>query len=80
MIFKHNGVNMVLCEKIPISRPVSCKFEKYTFTLDHIQIIDMSRWAEKESFVFRLNQVVSHCLYIRIDGLFKERFIVDLEV
>ena len=71
---------MVLCEKIPISRPVSCKFETYTFTLDHIKIIDMSRWAEKESFVFRLDQIVSHCLYIRIDGIFEERYIVDLEV
>ena len=80
LIFKHDGVNMVLCEKIPISRPVSCKFETYTFTLDHIKIIDMSRWAEKESFVFRLDQIVSHCLYIRIDGIFEERYIVDLEV
>lgn len=85
LIFQHDGVNMVLCEKIPISRPVSCKFETYTFTLDHIKIIDMNRLAEKESFVFRLDQIVSHCLYVRIDDVLKEvfkeeRFIVDLEV
>ena len=80
LIFKHNDVNMVLCEKIPISRPVSCEFETYSFTVDQKKIIDMSRWQEKESFVFRLDQIVSHCLFVRIEGVFKDPFIVDLEV
>ena len=71
---------MVLREKKPVSSPAAHHLKGYSIKLDYLKIIDLDGWKEKTNFVFKLDQIKCHCLYARIDGVFLNRYIVDLEV
>ena len=80
LIFKKEGETMVLCEKIPNRGPVNCSFGNYSFTLNHIKVIDQAGWKERSNFVFKLREIRNHFMYVRMDGVLPERYCVDLEV
>jgi hypothetical protein len=80
LIFTYNGENMVLCEKIPIRKAQQFEFMDYEFEVDQLNIIDLDRWKEKELFVFKLIQIRSHCMHVKMHGIFPDQYIVDLEI
>lgn len=80
LVFKFNNQNMILCEHIPIRRKIECKVKTYSFELPHHNVIDLERRKEKECFVFRLSEIKTHVLHVKIDEVFENlEFIIDLE-
>lgn len=40
----------------------------------------MKKWENKEYSVFEFKKIKSHCMFVQIEQIFKDQFIVDLEI
>lgn len=80
VIFKYKGIYMVLVEKIPIGGNVTRKIRDYYFDLKQIKYIDQQRWKRKEYAVFEFKEIKCHCMFVKIEDVFENQFIVDLEL
>lgn len=71
----------VLVEKIPIKDVARRKFKGHVFELQQFKVIDVNSWKNnKQFFIFDFREITSHIIFVKIEDVFENQYLIDIEV